>query len=267
MIGEIIREKYRVTELLSRGGMSDIYLAAEITRPKKIWAVKLTQWDISDPELDTALFRRFQVEGRLLSRLRHPMLPRLKEYFRENERHFIIREYFPGENLEQLLKEEMFPLASPTAAHWGVQACGLLEYLHGGIPAVMAGDLTLSNLILAQNPAARSGHPLKGDLKMVDLGIADFLGEKLSPLLPPGTPGYTAPELLKGGNFSPQSDIYSLGVCLYRLVTKNFPPREGPNGNGHWPGWDEVFAKSLAADPSLRYQSAGAMKLDLLPLV
>ena len=254
MKGAILKGKYQVLELLARGGMGDIYLVSELAKPKKIWVLKQIVWDTCDSELDTVLFRQFQNEGRLLTRLKHPMLPKIKEYFRENDNHFIIREYIPGLTLQEFLNRELFPPALKQVRDWGLQICNLLEYLHELTPPVIVNDITPGNLVLTP----------KGDLKMIDLGIARIMGDDGSGL-PPGTPGYTAPEALENGNISPQSDIFELGVCLYVLAGKNPPYRmseksEKPVGSKEF---DAIIRRAAENDPARRYPRVTELKAAL----
>jgi len=254
-IGEIIREQYLVERLLGKGGMGNVYLVSELNKPKKTWALKETCWDDSDDELATELFRQFQIEASLLKNLKHPMLPKIKEYFSISPSHFLVMEYLPGKNLEELSGAQLFPLPVNRVAAWGVNICELLKYLHRRIPPVIVSDLTPANLILTG----------KERLKLLDLGIARLMGEKTSPLIPPGTPGYIAPEILKGKPPSPLSDLFSLGVLLYVLSTKKSPHQLANDREINSP-LREIILDLTQEDPAERCQTPQECALKLSPI-
>ena len=258
--GEVVAQRFRVLEVLGRGAMSAVYLAEDLRLPGARWAVKeLVEASLPDAEREMARVL-FQREGEILASLNHPGLPRILDAFSEpGGRHYLVMERIPGVPLDELLEGRTRPLLPQEALPIALQAVQVLEYLHGQAPPVVFRDLKPSNLMIS---------PL-GRVRFIDFGIARL---QRSPSVKDtqelGTPGFCAPEQYHGQS-TPRSDLYSLGVTLFYLLTLadpqsfqfQFPPLSGYQPVP--PQLEETLARSLALNPQDRQASAAALRVEL----
>ena len=202
--------RYRVERPLGRGGMAAVYLArdTELDRPV---AIKV----LGEPlALDAAFVERFRREARTAAQLSHANIVQVYDTGEEHGALFIVMEYVEGEGLDALLERER-KVRPERVLELGAQVCSALHYAHG--KGVVHRDVKPGNLLLRTD----------GVLKVADFGIArpahgTQLTEAGSIL---GTAAYLAPEQVRGEESSPRSDIYSLGVVLYELLTGRPPYR------------------------------------------
>jgi tRNA A-37 threonylcarbamoyl transferase component Bud32 len=227
---KVIGGRYRLIRLLGRGGSAEVYLAGD-SRLQKYWAVK--KWK-PGPGSKEQLVR----EARYLSLLEHPALPDVADCLEQKGELYLVMEYVRGTTLEQMLKEHG-PCSGRQVCRWGQELCQVLGYLHSRTPQVLHQDLKPSNLIISPD----------GRLRLIDLGAAGSGEEEICW----GTRGYAAPERLKGGKKGDvRSDIYSMGVTLYRLASGRMPGGRLPGLSGRL---NDVLEKCMAADPEQRYSS------------
>ena len=260
----VINERYQVVSPLGEGAMSAVYLVRDLQRPGALWALKelkQPQGNQEEREMALELFRR---EGSILASLNHPGLPRLIDFCGDGQHNYLVMERVKGNTLDTILGGRVQPLRPEEAIPIALQAAHVIAYLHAQNPPVIFRDLKPSNIMLTPS----------GRVRFIDFGIARFFdakqGKDTQEL---GTPGFCAPEQYSGhSNLS--SDIYSLGVTLYYLLTLKdpqsfnfkFPPLSEINPDAP-PGLDPILAKCLELDSSQRCQSASQLAHDLFELL
>ena len=222
--GRILRERYVVTKVIGRGGMGSIYLAEDNRLSGRICAVKEVYQGSDLPEEVRAQGRdQFYREASVLAQLDHPNLPKVSDFFTEDERDYLVMDFVPGDDLKSLMdaarrKSKFLPLEDVLA--WGVQIADALEYMHSQDPPVIHRDIKPSNLKLTPN----------GLIKLVDFGLVKQMVPDemtVTVIQGRGTATYTPLEQYGGdtGHTDPRSDIYAFGATLYHLLT-NHPPLE-----------------------------------------
>ncbi len=230
---------YTLQRKLARGGMADIFLATRRAEDgEELCVIKMM---LPSSLRDPRALKLFLGEARLAARLEHPNIVRILERDRVDDYYFIAMEYVPGETLYHLLHQAAHcerPVRPDEAAAIVVQACNGLTFAHamtdvrGQALNLVHRDVSPSNLILSY----------EGKLKILDFGIA---ATDTRPLDIPkgkafGKHGYMSPEQCRGGKLDRQSDIFSLGVVFWELLTGRslFPSRD-PKA---------IMAKVLAGD-------------------
>jgi eukaryotic-like serine/threonine-protein kinase len=206
------RDRYVIEGLLGIGGFGAVYLVRNKQNKDELFALK----EVIDPnKLD---HERFIFESEVLKRLHHRALPRVYRVF-ENEklkRVYMLMNYVPGRNLEDLLKEQpdscfSFPLA---LAIMTPIVDGLI-YLHQQQPPIVHRDIKPANIIVSTRGE---------EAVLVDFGIAkEYVAEKTTTIIRHGSPGYAALEQYGTGT-TPRTDIYALGATFYTLLTGTVPP-------------------------------------------
>ena len=143
--------------------------------------------------------------------LSHPNLPAFTNFFAENQSYFLVMEYINGQTLEDLLERQAAPFPERRVLRWAEQLCDVLEYLHSQHPPIIFRDMKPGNIMLIH----------QGHIKLIDFGIARFFRPTTNgpdtQLL--GTPGYAPPEQYGTAQTDERSDIYSLGMTLFHLLT------------------------------------------------
>ena len=179
------------------------------------WAVKeMSDAAIVDPIEKARAVAGFQQEAQLLAQLAHPNIPKVTDYFTENNKHYIVMEFVPGETLEDRLVRLQAPCSEQEVRQWSAQLCDVLAYLHSQNPAIIFRDLKPGNIMLTP----------QGQIKLIDFGIARlFKPGKSSDTQVVGTPGFASPEQYGRGQTDGRSDVYSLGVVLHHLLTLHDP--------------------------------------------
>lgn len=210
---------YRIQRTLGKGGMGLVYLAENMQAFGRLCVVKemLDYFDPNDPHAVTAAHQRFEDEARTLSRLNHPGIPGIQAYFSEGGHNYMVMSYVAGDNLEQMLGQQ---IAERQIIEYGIQVCEILEYLASLTPPVVHHDIKPANIIVDAS-ANRA--------RLVDFGIAKArlsaqpgggVGLQKSSIY--GTEGYAPPEQYNGQS-EPRSDVYALAATLYHVVTNDDP--------------------------------------------
>lgn len=215
-VGVLITGRYQLMERLGKGGMAAVYRAVDLETGKD-YAVKfLDRRFMSDPDMA----RRCQREARTMAEIESRHVPRafVVGTTPDNEIYFVM-EFLRGRDLDQVLTKEG-PLPWRRAASIGLQLCEALAAAHSR--NIIHRDVKPSNCFLVEG-----GDADEDFVKLIDFGIAkdlDASGEQTSLGLVLGTPGYVAPELLAGeARASPATDVYGLGVTLYKLMSGRLP--------------------------------------------
>jgi serine/threonine-protein kinase len=256
MIGRSVG-KYRILDRVGRGGMGTVYRAIDETLQREV-AIKVLNADVTEPES----LKRFRAEAITLARLQHPAIATLFELTEDDGDLLMVMEFVRGETLQKLA-ERMGPMPPDFAAQLCSQALDGLWHAHRA--GIVHRDLKPGNLMVTGD----------GIVKVMDFGIARIAGSEhlTSDGFTMGTPAYMAPEQVRGEEVDARSDIYAMGVVLYRLWTGRLPFQgETPFAIAHrqlneaptplkvakpdLPSWcDIVLARALAKTPSERYQT------------
>lgn len=221
--GTILRERYRITNVVGRGGMGCVYRAEDIRLPGRLCAIKEINLDREDSaDMQDQARAQFLREASVLARLDHPNLPQVSDYFTDAGREFLVMDYVPGHDLKQIIEQclaENRPIRPAQVIAWAMQILDALEYLHSQDPPVLHRDIKPANIKL--RPDQR--------IKLVDFGLVKVQAlddRTVTVLQGRGTAFYTPLEQYGGdsSHTSPQSDIYALGATLYHLLTCQPPP-------------------------------------------
>jgi len=235
---------YEILELIGAGGQGSVYRARQLSLDRVV-AIKVVG---GERAADRRTTRAFIKEARLASQLHHPnILQGIDVGCREGLWYFVM-EYVSGQDAHDLLKHDE-PFSPMDVLHVAYQVAEALEYGHGR--GCVHGDIKPENLIIAHN----------GTVKLVDYGIARFTRETSRFIK--GTPGFMAPEVLSGATPGDvRSDLYSLGLTLYNLLTGSLPSRKRSRRDQLRRIRHEVdrrlapiLTRLLAPDPADRYQN------------
>lgn len=256
-IGKTIDGKYEVLKLIGRGGVYTVYLVRDI-RNNKVWAMKAC--DKTSPNYSPAMRENILTEPYMMQRLNHPSIPKVIDIIENDEALFIVRDYIEGETLETIVR--MYG-AQPVekVLEWSKQMCGVLGYLHSQNPPLIYRDMKPHNVIITA----------EGMVKFVDFGIMrTYKPNQKSDTCCLGTKGYAAPEQYGGSQPDARTDIFGLGMTMFRLVTgvdPNEPPYEIKPicsiNPGLPKGLEYIISKCIKPNPAERYQSCEELLFDL----
>lgn len=256
----LLKHRYEILGVLGKGGMGCVYKVADRSRRGKVLAVKELRTANQAPGKAAESLTLFQTEALILSRLTHPNLPKVIDYFSLGGSHYIVMEYVHGRTLEQMLKARQGkPVDERLALSWALQICRAMHFLSVQKPRpIVFRDLKPSNIMIDRT----------GRVMLIDFGIARFFKEdKQEDTYVYGTPGYAAPEQYGTGQTDVRSDIFSLGATLHHCLTGRDPsehPLDFPDplllNPGLNRGTAKIIRKALNRDAERRYQSALDMK-------
>jgi len=260
-------DHYRIDSLVARSGMASIFRATD-TRTGRAVAIKLPHPEM---EADPIFFDRFHREEEIGKKLDHPGVVKVLND-EERSRRYMVLEWVEGRLLRQVLNE-VKKLSPERAIKITLGLCRALDYIHS--QGVVHRDLKPENIMV----------DAEDRIKLIDFGIAANAGSrrltfaKLTEAM--GTPDYISPEQVKGKRGDARSDIYTLGIMFYemltgkapftgtnpfvimneRLMNHPIPPREvNPDIT---PELQEIIYRALERDPKKRYASAREFALDL----
>ncbi|HTP04885.1 MAG TPA: serine/threonine-protein kinase [Nitrospirota bacterium] len=255
----LLKNRYEILEILGRGGMGRVYKVADRLQGGKILAAKELQAGNLSAEKAHEVLAQFQTEARILTRLTHPNLPKVYDYFSFPGRYYIIMEHVQGKTLEKILEARKGrPVNERQALSWALQISKTMHFLTVQRPPVVFRDLKPANIMIDGNSR----------VKLIDFGIARYFKEaKSEDTFVYGTPGYAAPEQYGTGQTDVRSDIFSLGATLHHCLTGRNPsesPLDFPDPRSLNPklskGTAEIIRKALQQDREKRFQSALEMK-------
>ena len=265
-IGKKLDGRYELLELIGVGGMADIYKAKDITEDRTV-AVKIMKNEFIGSE---DFIRRFRNESKAIALLSHPNIVKIFDVGFTEKLQFIVMEYIDGITLTDYIAKHGV-LKWKDVVHFTMQILKALQHAHDR--GIVHRDIKPQNVMLLED----------GTIKVMDFGIARFNREtdKTMSEKAIGSVHYISPEQAKGDVTDERSDIYSIGVMMYEMLTGKKPfDGESPVAialmhmqaqakkmselNNSIPeGLEEITEKAMQKEPSKRYQTAGEMVKDI----
>lgn len=265
-IGKKLDGRYELLELIGVGGMADIYRARDI-QEDRIVAVKILKTEFAGSE---EFLRRFRNESKAIALLSHPNIVKIYDVGFTDKVQFIVMEYVDGITLTDYIEQQGL-LKWRDAVHFTVQVLKALQHAHDR--GIVHRDVKSSNIMLLRD----------GSIKVMDFGIARFNRENNKTMSEKtiGSVHYISPEQARGDITDERSDIYSVGVALYEMLTGKKPfdgdtpvsialkhmqstPKRPSELNETIPeGLEQIVLRAMQKEPSARYQTAGEMISDL----
>ncbi len=266
MIGHQLGGRYEIESRVGGGGMAIVYKGHDVLLHRKVAVKILRQQFVHDEDF----IRRFRREAQSAASLSHPNVVSIYDVGKEDDIHFIVMEYIEGSNLNEIIKERA-PIQVGEAVHIASQICDALEHAHAN--QIIHRDIKPHNILIGKN----------GRVKVTDFGIARAAASsditQTGSVI--GSVHYFSPEHAKGVSQGEKSDIYSLGIVLYQMLTNRLPflgespisvalkhlqedVEEPRKVNSLIPqSVENIILKSMRKKPEERYESAAEMLRDL----
>lgn len=253
----VLMARYKILGVLGGGGMGTVYQARDLNFPDTKRLVAVKEMLMTDRGLRQTNLKVFKREGNILATLSHPAIPKIFDFFDQDDRAYLVMEYIHGSDLEMLInKTKELPVEK--MLEWAIDLCDVLSYLHGQPEPIIFRDMKPANIMIDS----------LGKIRLIDFGIAKIFVSGIKHTMI-GTEGYSAPEQYQG-NVTPLSDIYSLGATLHHLLTRKDPRMEPPFSFNERPIKDynpkvpkafiDIVEKALSFEPKARFQSCQEMK-------
>lgn len=208
-IGKIYADRYHVIREIGRGGMANVYLAEDTYLDNRQVAIKILR---SNFENDSLAIARFQREAYAMAELNHPNIVGISDVGDADDQQYIVMEYIDGLTLKQYINEHA-PLANEEAIRIGDEILAAMALAHSS--GIIHRDLKPQNILITKD----------GTAKVTDFGIAKALSEtsltQTNSMF--GSVHYLSPEQARGGNATPQSDLYAIGIIIYEMLTGAIP--------------------------------------------
>ena len=265
-IGKKLEGRYEITELIGVGGMADVYKATDIVDNKEV-AVKILKKEFAENE---EFLRRFRNESKAIALLSHPNIVKVYDVNFSDRLQYIVMEYIDGITLKEYIDNEKV-LTWKDSVHFIIQVLRALQHAHDR--GIVHRDIKPQNIMLFTD----------GTIKVMDFGIAKFAredgGTQTDQAI--GTVHYISPEQARGDETDEKSDIYSVGVMLYEMLTgqkpfdtdnpisiavmhmQNTPERPRAINPDIPAGLEEIILRAMEKDPEDRYQTAADMIRDI----
>ncbi len=265
--GKLLGSRYELVEKIGNGGMSTVYKATDKVLKRDV-AVKILRDEFTT---DEEFIKRFEAEAQSAARLTHPNIVSIYDVGAEGNLYYIVMELIQGKTLKEIIIEERGPLPWKWSVNIAIQIASALETAHRN--NIVHRDIKPHNIIITED----------GIGKVTDFGIAKAVSNSTITAFGTtiGSVHYFSPEHARGGFTDAKSDLYSLGVVMYEMVTGKVPfdadtpvsvalkhmqeePEEPIVINPNVPtAINKMIMKALQKDATLRYQSASEMLADL----
>lgn len=265
--GKLLGNRYEMVEKIGNGGMSTVYKAVDKVLKRNV-AVKILRDEFTT---DEEFIKRFEAEAQSAARLTHANIVSIYDVGVEGNLHYIVMELIQGKTLKEIIIKERGPLPWKWSVNVAVQIASALDTAHKN--NIIHRDIKPHNIIITED----------GIAKVTDFGIAKAVSNSTITAFGTtiGSVHYFSPEHARGGFTDAKSDLYSLGVVMYEMVTGRVPfdadtpvsvalkhmqeePEEPIEINPHVPvAINKIIMKALQKDTTLRYQSASEMLSDL----
>src|SRR5258708_8712110 len=247
----LLHKRYVIMRTIGHGGMAAVYQAKDLKHDTTCAIKEMSLSSVPSYEHAQAI-QNFLAEATILSGVKHPNLPAFTDFCTEDSRHFLVMEYIEGDTLEALLEHNDGSFSERRVLGWARQLCDVLEYLHSQQPPVIFRDMKPGNIMLRRD----------GRIKLIDFGIARIFrhsGSRDTQML--GTPGFAPPEQYGSSQTDERSDIYSLAMTLFQLMTNSMNDQGFGLRDIHFaypqisPPVARVLEKATALKPEDRYES------------
>ncbi len=260
--GEVLKGRFEILGFLGKGGMGVIYRARDL-KLNRVVAIKILPLEL---KADEKARKRFLREAQAAARLEHPNICTIHEIYESDDIDFIVMQYIEGENLSRILKREG-PFPPDKFLFYAKQMASALAEAHG--KGIIHRDIKPSNIMITP----------QGLVKVLDFGLAKFTEAEdslTSADVVVGTLAYMSPEQCRGEKLTPATDVFSLGIVFYEMLTGRNPFRGQDTGSTFYkllhedppapssitiaPGaLDRILLKALQKDPSKRYRDGGEL--------
>ena len=264
--GMIFANKYRIVKLIGSGGMANVYLGIDMNTGVNV-AIKILKPEFSS---DDEFIRRFDAEAKSVASLNHANIVKVFGVGHEGNFRYIVQEYIEGITVKDLINQNGH-LDWRNAVPIVIQIGLALDYAHQN--GIVHRDIKPQNILISRDRVA----------KITDFGIARAASSTTITMtgVQMGSVHYFSPEQARGGNVGPQSDIYSLGVSLFEMVTgrlpfdgdsnvaiavkhlQETPPVPSSLMQGIPKGLDSIIAKCMQKSPERRYQTMRQLVTEL----
>lgn len=265
--GKVLGNRYEIIEKVGNGGMATVYKAEDKVLKRNV-AVKILRDEFTT---DEEFIKRFEIEAQSAARLVHPNIVSIFDVGVEENLYYIVMELIQGKTLKEIIIEERGPLPWKWSVNVAIQIASALEMAHKN--NIIHRDIKPHNIIITED----------GIAKVTDFGIAKAVSNSTITAFGTtiGSVHYFSPEHARGGFTDAKSDLYSLGVVMYEMITGKVPfdadtpvsvalkhmqeePEEPIELNPNLPNAvNKIIMKALKKDTTLRYQTASEMLSDL----
>jgi eukaryotic-like serine/threonine-protein kinase len=261
----LISNRYRIVEKIASGGMADIYLGEDLKLERKV-AIKILSRNYAG---DRNFVARFKSEARILTKLKHPNIVDIYDWGKFDDSYFIIMEYVSGVSLKELI-DRKGALDPKISTHLVLQICEALVFAHSN--NLIHRDVKPQNILIGS----------ENKIKVTDFGIAKSLNTDITKTINiVGTAHYVSPEQARGDTLDYRTDIYSLGVVFYEMLTGDTPFRGDTSVDislkhvsekparpssfitGIPLKLDKIVMTCLEKDPDRRYADIDSLKRDI----
>jgi len=258
---KIFNNRYRIDGTLGHGGMANVYVGTDTLLRRRVAIKVLREQYASDDDF----VKRFSYEAQSAAKLSHPNIVNVYDFGREDHSYYIVMELVDGATLGDLMRQESV-LPEPVALDYAIQIASGLAYAHR--QGLLHRDVKPANILVTKDDV----------VKLSDFGIARAVSEHTLGVTQPGmvmgSVAYISPEQAQGHDIDERSDLYSVGVVLYQMLTGALPftgdnavavalkhvsadaPAIDPKTTGVSPAVASIVARLLRKDPRERFASA-----------